>query len=65
MTINQNERGKIVGELLLEIGTEEIPSDYLEDGLRALKLLAQDHFEANRIGIRQLEVGARGPSHLR
>lgn len=39
------------GELLLEIGTEEIPSGYLEDGLRGFKALAQASFEENRIDL--------------
>ena len=42
-----------MGELLLEIGTEEIPSDYLNGGLRELKSLAQDYLEANHIKIEQ------------
>jgi len=40
-------------ELLLEIGTEEIPSDYLENGLKALGDLAQSHLKNNRIEIGQ------------
>jgi glycyl-tRNA synthetase beta chain len=39
----------MAGELLLEVGTEEIPSGYLEDGLRGLKALAEASFEENRI----------------
>lgn len=39
----------MAGELLLEIGTEEIPSGYLEDGLKALKILAEAAFRENRI----------------
>ncbi len=39
----------MVAEFLLEIGTEEIPSGYLEDGLKALKQLAEDCLEENRI----------------
>ena len=38
------------GELLLEIGTEEIPSDYLENGLRELKRRAEIYLKENRIG---------------
>ncbi|MDP6179661.1 MAG: glycine--tRNA ligase subunit beta [Desulfatiglandales bacterium] len=37
------------GELILEIGTEEIPSDYLEDGLKELRNLAESSFKENRI----------------
>jgi glycyl-tRNA synthetase beta chain len=36
-------------ELLLEIGTEEIPSDYLEKGLEELKSLAESCLRDNRI----------------
>jgi glycyl-tRNA synthetase beta chain len=36
-------------ELLLEIGTEEIPSDYLENGLKALKDLAESKLKSSRI----------------
>lgn len=39
------------GELLLEIGTEEIPSGYLEDGLKALRQLAESYLKENRIGM--------------
>ena len=38
-------------ELLLEIGTEEIPSDYLEKGLKSLEELTVDALKNNRIGI--------------
>jgi glycyl-tRNA synthetase beta chain len=37
------------GELLLEIGTEEIPSDYLESGLEELRRLAESYLRDNRI----------------
>ena len=39
----------MAGELLLEIGTEEIPSDYLDDGLKALRRLAESTLKENRI----------------
>jgi glycyl-tRNA synthetase beta chain len=39
----------MTAELLLEIGTEEIPSDYLENGLRELKRLAESRLEDERI----------------
>ena len=42
----------MTGELLLEIGTEEIPSDYLENGLRDLKRLAE-----SRLGDERIVVG--------
>jgi glycyl-tRNA synthetase beta chain len=38
------------GELLFEIGTEEIPSDYLDNALDALKHLAETSLKENRIG---------------
>ena len=38
-------------ELLLEIGTEEIPSDYLVNALRALKGLAEGYMRDNRIEV--------------
>jgi len=37
------------GELLLEIGTEEIPSDYFENGLRELRRLAESYLRDNRV----------------
>ncbi len=40
-----------MSELLLEIGTEEIPSDYLENGLKELKRLAEFYLKDNRIEI--------------
>jgi glycyl-tRNA synthetase beta chain len=39
------------GELLFEIGTEEIPSRYLKDGLGALERLAEKIFAENRIRV--------------
>ncbi|MDB9822644.1 glycine--tRNA ligase subunit beta [Deltaproteobacteria bacterium] len=36
-------------EFLLEIGTEEIPSDYLDNALTDLKRLAESYLEENRI----------------
>ncbi len=39
----------MAGELLLEIGTEEIPSDYLDNGLRELRRLAETYLRDNRI----------------
>jgi glycyl-tRNA synthetase beta chain len=38
-------------ELLLEIGTEEIPSDYLENGLKALRDIAESQLKNSRIEI--------------
>jgi len=38
------------GELLFEIGTEEIPSDYLDNAMDALKRLAEDLLKEHRIG---------------
>ena len=39
----------MVAELLLEIGTEEIPSGYLEEGLKAFRRLAESCLEDKRI----------------
>ena len=39
----------MVAELLFEIGTEEIPSGYLKEGLVALKQLTEVCLEENRI----------------
>ncbi|MFH1489516.1 MAG: glycine--tRNA ligase subunit beta [Pseudomonadota bacterium] len=39
-------------ELLLEIGTEEIPSGYLKDGLEALKRLAGDTLKESRVQVK-------------
>ncbi|MBW2118085.1 MAG: glycine--tRNA ligase subunit beta [Deltaproteobacteria bacterium] len=41
----------MVAELLLEIGTEEIPAGYLEKGLAEIRRLAQTLLEENRIEI--------------
>ena len=40
-----------MGELLLEIGTEEIPSDYLDNGIRALRRLAESYLKDRRINV--------------
>ena len=42
-----------MGELLLEIGTEEIPSEYLENGLKELKRLTELYLKDNRIEIKE------------
>ena len=41
------------GELLLEIGTEEIPSEYLEQGLQELRQLAESYLRDNRIEMKE------------
>ncbi len=41
----------MTAELLLEIGTEEIPAGYLESGLRELKRLAGECLKENRIDV--------------
>jgi glycyl-tRNA synthetase beta chain len=46
----------MAGELLLEIGTEEIPSNYLRNGLKELRRLAELYLRDNRI---QIEGGLR------
>jgi glycyl-tRNA synthetase beta chain len=51
-------------ELLLEIGTEEIPSDYLENGLKALKDLAESHLKNSRIEIGEPLVAYGTPRRL-
>jgi glycyl-tRNA synthetase beta chain len=38
-------------ELLLEIGTEEIPADYLDNGIRELKRLAESYLKEARINV--------------
>ena len=40
----------MTAELLLEIGTEEIPSGYLDDALGAMKRLAETSLKEHRIG---------------
>jgi glycyl-tRNA synthetase beta chain len=49
MTNKKSENSAV--ELLLEIGTEEIPSAYLEEGLKDLGRLAEAFFKENRIKI--------------
>ena len=51
-------------ELLLEIGTEEIPSDYLENGLKALKDLAESQLKNSRIEIGEPLVAYGTPRRL-
>ena len=41
----------MTAELLLEIGTEEIPAGYLENGLSELKRLAEECLKENRIDL--------------
>jgi glycyl-tRNA synthetase beta chain len=40
-------------ELLLEIGTEEIPSDYLEQGLQELRQSAESYLRDNRVEMKE------------
>ena len=51
----------MVAELLVEIGTEEIPAGYLKGGLRDLRSLTEKAFEANRIDL----AGGYIPTELR
>ena len=51
-------------ELLLEIGTEEIPSDYLENGLKALRDLAESQLKTSRIEIGEPLVAYGTPRRL-
>jgi glycyl-tRNA synthetase beta chain len=53
-----------MGELLLEIGTEEIPSNYLGDGLRDLRRLAESYLRENRIGFADGLVTCGTPRRL-
>jgi glycyl-tRNA synthetase beta chain len=39
----------MAGELIFEIGTEEIPSDFFDEGIKQLGQLAESHFKDNRI----------------
>ncbi len=43
-------------ELLLEIGTEEIPAAFLPDALAALKALAEKTFQDQRIGFKEIKT---------
>ncbi|MCP4666818.1 MAG: glycine--tRNA ligase subunit beta [Deltaproteobacteria bacterium] len=52
------------GELLLEIGTEEIPSGYLEEGLKELKRLSIAAFKENRIHMSGLIYSCGTPRRL-
>jgi len=47
--MTNDKRANMTGELLLEIGTEEIPSAYLEEGLNELRRLAEACLKENRI----------------
>jgi len=38
-----------MSDLILEIGTEEIPSDYLDNGLKELEKISRQYLEENRI----------------
>ncbi len=40
-----------MGDLLLEIGTEEIPAGYLSDGLEALRQLAEGFFKESQVAL--------------
>jgi glycyl-tRNA synthetase beta chain len=51
-------------ELLLEIGTEEIPSDYLENGLKELRNLAESQLKNSRIQIGEPLVAYGTPRRL-
>ncbi|MBW1790316.1 MAG: glycine--tRNA ligase subunit beta [Deltaproteobacteria bacterium] len=48
MTLSERKEN-MVAELLLEIGTEEIPSGYLEKGLSEFRRLAEESLKENRI----------------
>jgi glycyl-tRNA synthetase beta chain len=44
---------KMTGELLFELGTEEIPADYLDNALLELGRLAENSLREKRIGVRE------------
>jgi len=49
--MTNDKRTNMAAELLLEIGTEEIPSAYLEEGLNELRRLAEACLKENRIEV--------------
>jgi glycyl-tRNA synthetase beta chain len=49
--MTNDKRANMTAELLLEIGTEEIPSAYLEEGLNELRRLAEACLKENRIEV--------------
>lgn len=52
------------GELLFEIGTEEIPSDYLDNGLAEMKRIAGSLLENNRVQVAEPLVTLGTPRRL-
>ncbi len=54
----------MTGELLFEIGTEEIPSDYLDNALNDLARLADNSLEENRLGSRERLMTLGTPRRL-
>ena len=53
-----------MAELILEIGTEEIPSDYLDKGLEDLKKMAETALDENRIEVSVPMVTQGSPRRL-
>ncbi|RJR29645.1 MAG: glycine--tRNA ligase subunit beta [Desulfobacteraceae bacterium] len=62
--MRSGEANKMGGELLLEIGTEEIPSDYLDNGLAEMKRIASNLLETNRIHVEDSLVALGTPRRL-
>jgi glycyl-tRNA synthetase beta chain len=54
----------MTGELLFEIGTEEIPSDYLDNALLDLRRLAENAFKEKRLGVREKIMSFGTPRRL-
>ena len=49
--------------VLLEIGTEEIPSRFIPDALASLKKSAESALEASRIAFQEVRVYATSGGH--
>ena len=45
-----------IRNVLLEIGTEEIPSRFIPDAMASLKRMAEEALEARRIGFKEARV---------
>jgi glycyl-tRNA synthetase beta chain len=54
----------MAGELLLEIGTEEIPSDYLDKALEEMRRLAETYLESHRIKMKERFTACGTPRRL-
>ncbi|MCJ7789662.1 MAG: glycine--tRNA ligase subunit beta, partial [Candidatus Atribacteria bacterium] len=47
-----------MSEVILEIGTEEIPAQYIENALKNLQQLAQKYLKEARINYKEIKVYA-------